>query len=361
MAHWKKNIKRVFITAIWCAIAVGSVALLIAAMNRKSEQKCSGYEIEILGTEEQMFIDKKKVEEMVFGGQQFLNKNIAEYNLRAMERKLESDVWVKDAELYFDHKGMLTIKVTEREPIARVFNMAGNSFYIDSSGQKLPLPENQAAHLLVFTGFPLQKGKLKTSDSLLMRQMIDLSLFINKHPFWSAQIQQIDITTNKTFELVPLVGNHLVVFGNGDDIPQKFARLEIFYKEVMSKTGFDFYDKLDVQYKDQVVATKKSTALSKQDSILAVQKVKQMIAEAQQIEPDTLTQRNIRPIEKLDVSEQTLANYDLVPMNSDTALPETPKNPDPLKTLPEKSSNKNIISKPPMKQEKAKAVMKRGF
>ena len=88
MAHWKKNIKRVFITAIWCAIAVGSVALLIAAMNRRSEQKCSGYEIEILGTEEQMFIDKKKVEEMVFGGQQFLNKNIAEYNLRAMERKL---------------------------------------------------------------------------------------------------------------------------------------------------------------------------------------------------------------------------------------------------------------------------------
>ena len=361
MAHWKKNITRVFITAIWCTIAVGCVAVLIAAMNKKSEQKCSGYEIEISGTEEQMFIDKKKVEEMVFGGQQFLNKNIAEYNLRAMERKLESNVWVKDAELYFDHKGKLAIKVTEREPIARVFSMYGSSFYIDSSGARLPLPENQAAHLLVFTGFPVQKGKLKTSDSLLMRQMVDLSLFINKHPFWSAQIEQIDITTNKTFELVPLVGNHLVVFGNGDDMAQKFVRLETFYKEVMSKTGFDYYDKLDIQFKDQVVATKKSAALSKQDSILAVQKVKQMIAEAQQIEPDTLTQRNIRPIEKLDVTEQTLANYDLVPMNVDTALPETPKNPDPLKTLPEKSSKQNIVSKPLKKEEKPKAVMKRGF
>ena len=363
MTGWKKNMIRIFTIAIWCAVAVGSVVLLIAAMQRKNHQQCTGYEIQISGPEEQLFIDKKKIEEIVFKNRPFINKNISDFNLLALERNLEANAWVKDAELFFDHKGKLTIKVSEREPIARVFTRNGNSFFIDSSGARLPLAETQPAHLLVFTDFPAEKGKLRGADSLMMRDMISLSLFINQSSFWSAQIQQVNITPNRTFEMIPLVGNHVVVFGNAENIGQKFDRLETFYKEIMTKTGFDYYVKLDVQYKEQIVATKKTATLSRQDSVLAVQKVKQMIADAQHIEPDTMTQRNVRPIEKLDVSEQTLANYDLLPVNADTALPETPKNPHPLKTLSEQSSTKNITKKPVKKEsENPKPVsQKRGF
>src|SRR5262249_7445976 len=53
-----------------------------------------------------------------------------------------------------------------------------------------------------------------------------------------------------------LVGNHIVRLGNGDDINAKFRRLYIFYQQVMSKTGFDAYKVVDVQYKGQVVASK---------------------------------------------------------------------------------------------------------
>ena len=31
--------------------------------------------------------------------------------------------------------------VKEKEPVARVFSSAGNSFYIDSVGKRMPLPE----------------------------------------------------------------------------------------------------------------------------------------------------------------------------------------------------------------------------
>ena len=129
-----------------------------------------------------------------------------------------------------------------------------------------------------------------------------------------------------------------------------------------------YTEKLDVQYKDQVVATRKGGSLRKQDSLLAVQKVKQLIAEAQQIEPDTLMQGKVRPLEKLEVSEQTLASYDLLPMKTDTGLAETPKNPDSVKTIFEKSPSQHKTKKPVKKGErkneenKPKAVMeKRGF
>jgi hypothetical protein len=36
---------------------------------------------------------------------------------------------------------------------------------IDSSGERLPLSENQVAHLLVFTNFPVER-KIEKADSL---------------------------------------------------------------------------------------------------------------------------------------------------------------------------------------------------
>ena len=367
MAGWKKNMMKVLTISVWCAIGAGAVVLFNAAMQEKNHQVCKGYEIEITGAEDQLFMDKKKIEELLFGKEQPLNKPVVEFNLRSLEKKLKTNVWVKDAQLFFDNNEKLQIQVREREPIARIFTTGGNSFYIDSSGMRLPLSETQAAHLLVFTDFPAEKGKMKPADSLLMRQMVGMSAFINKSVFWSAQIQQIEITSNRTFEMVPLVGNHLVVFGNADQLEEKFNRLYIFYKEVMSKTGFDHYKKLDVQYDGQVVATRKAAALSKQDSILAVQKVKQLIAEAQQLQPDTLMQASVKPLEKLDVSEQTLANYDLLPVKSDTGLAETPRNPGPLKTFIGKDSTQNTSKKPVNKEEKKKEekpkaeMQKRGF
>ncbi len=56
-------------------------------------------------------------------------------------------------------------------------------------------------------------------------------------PFWMAQVAQIDITAERTFEMTPVVGNHLVKLGNGEDMDKKFHRLMVFYKQVLSKTG----------------------------------------------------------------------------------------------------------------------------
>jgi len=356
-----------FIISAWCAMSAGAVALLIASIQKKNQQVCRGYEIEISGIEDQLFLDKKKIEVLLFAGKPPAKRPISAFDLKGMEKKLEANIWVRKAQLFFDNNEKLQIRVNEREPIARVFTIGGNTFYIDSSGQRLPLSESQAAHLLVFTNFPVEKGKLKKADSLLMRQMVEMSTFVNESKFWRAQVQQIDITANRTFELLPLVGKHVVAFGGVGDCKEKFDRLYLFYKEVLTKTGFDRYERIDVQYKNQVVATRKPAAFSKQDSLLAVQKVKQLIAEAQQMQPDTLMQGRVQPIEKLDVNEQTLANYDLLPMKTDTGLAETPKNPGPVKTFFEKTSTQNITKDPVQqgkrkKEDKPKAEMKkRGF
>ena len=72
--------------------------------------------------------------------------------------------WIKKAELFFDNNNVLEVRITEREPIARIFTTSGSSFYIDSSLARLPLSDKFSPRLPVFTDFPtdviviIQKG-----------------------------------------------------------------------------------------------------------------------------------------------------------------------------------------------------------
>jgi cell division protein FtsQ len=175
-----------------------------------------------------------------------------------MENQLKNNVWVKDAELFFDNSRILQVRIEERVPVARLFTVTGNSFYIDSSGERLPLSDKFSARLPVFTGFPSERDKLNGADSVLARDIINISDYLVHDEFWMAQVSQIDIQADHTFEMIPVVGNHIIQFGDGADYEKKFKRLLLFYQQVLSKTGMDVYQKLNVQYARQVIGVKNS-------------------------------------------------------------------------------------------------------
>jgi cell division protein FtsQ len=225
-----------------------------------------------------MFVDKGDVRNVLdFIGGKLVGKSMKEFDLSKMEDSLESNPWVSSAELYFDNNRVLHVKVEEREPIARVFTAKGNSFYIDTTLTRLPLSEKFTPRLPVFTGFPSEKTKWKGSDSILLNQMKDISLFLEADSFWMAQIDQIDINPQKQFVMVPKVGEHTILFGDGADAAKKFRKLYAFYDEVMSKTGWNQYSTVHVGFRGQVVGTRKDAMEIRSDTTLARQLVKQMI------------------------------------------------------------------------------------
>ena len=89
-------------------------------------------------------------------------------------------------------------------------------------------------------------------------------------------------------KLVPVIGNHIIQFGNGDDYQLKLHRLMIFYKTVLSKTGFDKYAAVNVAYAKQVVAVKRGT-VTKIDSLQALKNIQLLILQSKQMQPDTLS------------------------------------------------------------------------
>ncbi len=287
MAENKKyTLRKILAVSVWIILASGVIVLLVAAITKKNTEPILGVEIKISGIQNNYFIDKKEVLKILekVNGKKLEKSPVNSIDLTKMENSLGKEEWIKKAELFFDNNKVLQVKVTEREPIARIFTLSGASFYIDSSLAKLPLSDKFSARLPVFTSFPTG---VKKQDSTLLDEVKILSEYINKHPFWMAQIDQVDISEEGTFELIPKLGNQVIRFGDAEDCDQKFNKLLAFYKKVETNVGWNKYSVLDIQYKNQVIGVMRDAAEIKSDSLKAVEIMKTIIAEAERNSNDS--------------------------------------------------------------------------
>ena len=343
----KATIRKILFVMLWVCIGGGMLSLLIAAIGKKNREDCTDYTIAIKGSAEKFFINAEDIRKILRSGagSELKGKKISEIDLKRLEQLLRNNIWIRKAEMWFDNKNVLHVEVYEREPIARIFTNAGNSFYIDSTERKIPLSDRMSARVPVFTGFP-DKKVYSAKDSLLFTDVKNLATYIKNDPFWMSQVAQVNITTERNFELSPVVGNHLVKLGNGKDIEKKFNRLMIFYKQVLAQKGFDSYSTIDVQYTGQVVGTKRGSEKNKVDTVMLKRRVDEMLKQMQK-QYDSVAA--IKPI-----TEKPTISGSQVSTSSLRATKSQPTNPNALKaeSLPSKNENKPNENKP-------KAVMKK--
>lgn len=319
----KKTIRKILFIGMWLAICSGMLTLFIAAMDKQKSELCKGYSIAIHSERQaDYFLDEDAILKLLKASVKgnIKGQSKAVFNLQQMEQMLENNVWIDDAQLYFDNKAVLHVSVKEREPVARIFTAGGKSFYIDSSRKILPLSEKALVKIPVFTGFP-DKKHYTGLDSLLLQHINIIAGYVRSHSFWSSQVAQIDIVTDCgagcwEFEMVPVVGRHIVRLGTAENIEQKFHRLFAFYQQVLNKTGFDYYKTIDVRFAGQVIGAKSDTP--KIDSIKYMKYVQELMNQSQDTLVANLAQ-NITPLRS-------------TPSQSNTSRIETSSNPVPHET-----------------------------
>ncbi|MCK9403185.1 MAG: hypothetical protein M0Q26_07280 [Chitinophagaceae bacterium] len=266
MSKRKYKWKKIFFAITWLLAGIGTVVLLGAAMRQKDRKLCLDVKVEIRGEAKQLFIDEKEVLAILNAMGRVSGNRIASLNLRVMESVIEKNSWVSNAEMFLDNNQVLQVIIYERQPVARVFSLDGGSFYVDSGSLRLPLSDKLSVRVPVFTGFPTDRAVLSAPDSSLLKQIVKLGMYVLADSFWMAQVAQIDITPQSNFELVPVIGDHIVALGNTDSLDKKFNRLYTFYQKAWLQNGINVYEKLDVQFDNQVVAVRRGTAKAWIDS-----------------------------------------------------------------------------------------------
>ena len=259
---WKKILMR----TLWIMLGVATMVFFVMAWQEKDKKTVKDIQIQIAGEETQLFINERDIKEMLKAGGHIIGAQMSSLNLSAIEKTVAGNPWVKKAEIYYTNKQVLHVLIEERIPVARIFTPGGASFYLDSTGYRLPLSEKVVARVPMFTGFPSDRPILSKPDSQLLKEVVTLGKFLHNDSLWGAQIAQVDITPQAIFELVPVIGDHIITLGKPTDLEQKFLRLQTFYKQAWMQKGVRYYERIDIRYKDQVVAIKQGTAKAQIDS-----------------------------------------------------------------------------------------------
>lgn len=254
MKKWQK----IVINILWSIAAAALIVLFVVSWKAKSEKQLTDIQVELVGESAQaLFMDEIAIRSIL--NEQGVKAGIPleKINLTQLEKFIERTEWVKNAEFFINNKLVLEVKIEQRIPIARVFTVSGTSFYIDNEGSRLPLKQLKVLNLPVFTGFPTDQPKLSRPDSVLLKDVLFFAKTIQKDSFFMAQVAQVNIEPNGTFQMVPTLGDHLVLLGTVDQLEDKLNRLFTFYKKVWLGSGVNAYQYIDCRFNHQVVALKK--------------------------------------------------------------------------------------------------------
>ena len=254
MKHWQTILVRV----LWSIAGATLIVLFVIAWKAKEEKKCSSIQIELVGENTAaLFMDEKEILQIIHEQGVKEGQAIGKLNLNTLEKYLKTIRWVKHVELFLDNAQVLQVKIEQRIPIARIFTASGNSFYIDKEGLQLPLKQLIVLRLPVFTNFPTDRQILSKPDSLLLNDILHFTKAVQNDSFFMAQTAQVNIAVNGDFELVPSVGDHIVLIGSVENIEDKLNRLYTFYKKVWVQSGLNAYQVIDCRFDNQIVALKK--------------------------------------------------------------------------------------------------------
>ncbi|KAA6432298.1 hypothetical protein FOE74_14395 [Rufibacter glacialis] len=249
---WNRKVKALLF-ALFCM--GGFVFLAGFSKNRQEGKICKKVNIKIDNEYNNYFLSESEVMALLTrnGNQPLTGMKKEEIDLKRLEMRIKSHKFVRQAEVSRDLEGNINVTIQQNRPIARLLSTE-KDVYLDEEGNQLPLSTLYTAHVIPVTSSVVAKPKSGSffQDSV-GKAYLSLLRFIEKDPFWNAQLAHMDIDQKGKVSFLTQVGDQRIEFGKPVNVQEKFRKLFIFYKEVMPVVGWDKYSRLNIEYKDQII------------------------------------------------------------------------------------------------------------
>ena len=256
----RKDLNKMLIRVGWIAGLFVAAALVISAVEKKEASLTSEILIDIRPLEGgNLLIDRKDVITSIDRsfGFKLEGLQIGEVDIERLERILEEDPFILDADVFIDAMNNINIGIDQRAPILRIIDNNGLNYYLDKDGKKLPLSKHFSARVLTATGnIPPHTLEFQERKKHRLKDLFEFSKLLLKDPFFEALIEQIHVGNKGEYVLIPKIGKQKIYFGRFSKAEDKLENLKIFYEEGMTREGWKKYVALDVRYKGQVIGIK---------------------------------------------------------------------------------------------------------
>ena len=267
-----EKFKKIAFKSLLVICVIGLIVSLGFVNKEQDKLRCKSLEVDVNQDGDLFFLDRSDIEKLIKSrGDSIIGEPKAKLNIPDLERALNSHADIANAEASVTIDGKVMIKVKQRKPIVRIFSEAGDSYYMDETGKLMPLSDKYTAKVLVANGrisesygkyYKRTMEEITADSSIRAKSMLDeiyaMATYIEADEFWKSQVQQLFINANRDIELVPMVGDQKIIFGDTADLDEKFKKLQLFYYQGLNKTGWwNKYSVINLKFKNQIVCTKK--------------------------------------------------------------------------------------------------------
>ncbi len=264
--------KKIINISFWLLFVLGSMVTLGFVQKEQSHRKADRLDITVNSKDANFFVTQDDIRQMLTErGDSIVHQPLSSINIPELERIISNNPSIENAEVFVSVSGEVRITAVQRKPIARVFALDGESYYIDQQGKLMPWSSNYTADVVAVNGliyetygnwYRYSMKEIEACAPLREFSVLDdiyrMADFINKDPYRKSLIGQIYVNSSKEFELVPSVGTFRILLGDSKDLEEKFAKLTVFCREGLRNTGaWNDYSTINLKYKNQIVCTKR--------------------------------------------------------------------------------------------------------
>ena len=327
----------------YCALIVIDLVIVVylvfamTSWNKPDEtpRQCSKVEINIEDENENGFLKTAEVKSLLEKKNLYpLNKRLDDINTREIENILLKTAFVNTAQCYVTTEGYVKLSLTQRTPIVRVKAESGEDYYIDDNGGVMPNSQ-YTSDMIIVTGILSKQYACKYISILASTIMAD--------DLWRNQIEQINVLKDKTIEIVPRVGDHVINIGMlpnsrfpdkrkekvTEFVQKQLRRIELFYKYGLSEAGWNKYSYISVEFANQVICTNRD---GKQHQVVKPIAVAQPAPQPETTPANEATQEEKNKVE-----------------NGKNKVEEQPKKQEPVKKEEKKDNQPKKETKAPTK------------
>jgi cell division protein FtsQ len=226
---------------------------------------CSGISISILDSSDYHFVSKREINSLISeNNTRVIGQPLRDIAKPEIEHRIDRLMELKDAEVYTTIDGILHVSVDQRNPIMRVI-AGGGDYFIDEDGVVIRSRGLYTPRLHIIGGNIRITGPMLNGVSVLdtsikntiLKDIYYLVNYIDSDSFWSAQIDQIYVDNDDEIDLIPRLGNNMIHLGTTENFEGKLRNLEAFYRKVLPEVGWNKYEFINLEFKDQIVCRKR--------------------------------------------------------------------------------------------------------
>ena len=235
------------------SVSLVVIIALTAVFNVKGDYKedlCNSIEIKIQQPEELPLISDENILQWILP-RKLVGERLDKIELSKVEQKISEMPQIKNCEMHIDLRGVLTIDVEPFLPLARILLDGAPDYYVSDDGTFFPTSSNYTARVILLSGdYFMNKTSMTDNKSV---NLLSFLKHVNGDAFWKAQLTQVTVDNQENMYIVPLLGEHIINFGNPDEVVAKLRRLKVFYKQIYPVKGWDSFSEVSIAYANQVV------------------------------------------------------------------------------------------------------------